>query len=1012
MRRSILSTVWMNCQAFAVLLVCVTGAFAQQSSGTLRGRVTDEFGGLIVGATVTVADQNGVEKSATTDAEGNYSFTSLPPGRYTLHATAPGFAPFENTDVEVTAGRTVPLNITLNVAIEQAEVTITAEAPISTEPENNAGALVLRGDALNALPDDPDDLADALQALAGPSAGLSGGSTYIDGFSGGRLPPKESIREIRINRNPFSAEYDRLGYGRIEIFTKPGTDKMRGEISFNFGDVRLNSRNPFAPVRAPYQLRRYGGNLSGPLSTKRASFFIDVERREVDDNSTIRAIVLDPSFNIVPLSQVVQSPSRRTTFSPRLDYQLNQNNTFVARYTYARSTSENAGVGDFNLLSRAYDTASDEHTLQLTETALINQKIINETRFQYIRRQSDQVSQNSAVIIRVSEAFTGGGSQVGFSSNRDDRYELQNFTSWSTGSHSLKAGIRIRGVSIDDVSPQNFSGTFTFSGGRVPQLDANNQIVNDPATGLPLLVQITSIERYRRTLLLKDRGFSAAEIRLRGGGATQFSITGGNPEARVSQVDYSPFVQDDWRLRPNFTLSLGLRYEGQTNIHDRTNFAPRVAFAWSPGTPAQGRQQKMVIRGGFGFFYDRIQENLTLQTIRFNGVNRQQFVVSVNQPNGPAILDRFPNAPSVAELTAFNVPQTIRRTDPSLRAPYTMETAFSVERQLPHNVTLSVSYIGARSLHVLRSRNINAPFPTSGVRPFGNVGNIFEYESSGRFNQNQLIVNFNNRLSPKFSLFGNYVLNYANGDTDGVNTFPANQYDLRGEYGRSSIDVRHRFSLGGSMSGLPWKIRLNPFIIANSGRPFNITTGRDTNGDTLFTERPALATDPSKPGVITTRFGTFDQNPTADQLIIPRNFGTGPGFFTINLRISRAFGFGPEIVATPRGGGAGGARGGAGRGGGGGGRGGGGRGGGGRGGGGGAGGGGGEGSDGPARRYNLTLSANVQNLLNHTNLGTPIGNLSSPLFGQSNTTSGGFGAGGINQSAGNRRIELQARFTF
>src|SRR6266850_3167725 len=616
---SLLTVLGVKCHVLVVLLVCVSVAIAQQSSGTLRGKVADEFGGLIVGATVTVADQNGVEKTAITDAEGNYSFPSLPPGRYTLHASAPGFAAFENSEVEVTAGRTVPLNITLSVAIEQAEVTITAEAPINVEPENNAGALVLRGEALNALPDDPDDLADALQALAGPSAGLNGGSTYIDGFSGGRLPPKESIREIRINRNPFSAEYDRLGYGRIEIFTKPGTDKMRGEVSFNFGDRVLNSRNPFAPVRAPYQSRRYGGNLSGPLSAKRASFFIDVERREVDDNSTIRAILLDPSFNIVPLSQVVQSPSHRTTFSPRIDYQLNQNNTFVARYTYTRSTAQNAGVGDFNLLSRAYDTASHEHTLQLTETALINQKIINETRFQYIRRQSDQVSQNSSVITRVSEAFTGGGSQVGFSSNRDVRYELQNFTSWSAGSHSLKVGLRIRGVSIDDVSPQNFSGTFTFSGGRVPQLNASNQIVNDPATGLIAMVQITSIERYRRTLLLKSLGFSPAEIRLRGGGATQFSITGGNPEANVSQIDYSPFIQDDWRLRPNFTLSLGLRYEGQTNIHDLSNFAPRIAFAWSPGVAAQGRPQKMVIRGGFGFFYDRVPENLTLQAKRFNG---------------------------------------------------------------------------------------------------------------------------------------------------------------------------------------------------------------------------------------------------------------------------------------------------------------------------------------------------------------------------------------------------------
>ncbi|HEV2904765.1 MAG TPA: hypothetical protein VGW32_06945, partial [Pyrinomonadaceae bacterium] len=817
--------------------------------------------------------------------------------------TSPGFATFENTNVEVTAGRTIPLDIVIPVAVEQAEVTITAESPISTEPENNAGALVLRGEDLAALPDDPDDLSDALAALAGPSAGLEGGDTFIDGFSGGRLPPKESIREIRINRNPFSAEYDRLGFGRIEIFTKPGTDRLRGEASFNFGDEKLNSRNPFAPARAEFQTRRYGGNVSGPLSAKRASFFIDVERREVNDNSTINAIILDDAFNPTPFNQVVLSPSRRTTLSPRLDYQLNDSNTVVARYTYTRSTFENAGVGDFNLLSRAFDRSNQEHTLQLTETALINQKIINETRFQYIRRRNQQEGQNSDVIIRVSEAFTGGGAQVGFSFNDEDRYELQNFTSWSAGQHSLKAGIRVRGVRITDSSPQNFSGTYTFGGGTAPQLDANNQVVNDPVTGLPVLVPITSIERYRRTLLLRSLGFTPAEVRLRGGGATQFSITGGNPVARVSQIDIGPFIQDDWRIRPNLTLSLGLRYEMQTNIHDRSDFAPRVAFAWSPGTAAQGRQQKMVIRGGFGIFYDRFRENLTLQANRFNGNNQQQFVVTVNQPNGPAILDSFPNSPSVAALTAFNVAQTIRRVAPDLQSPYTIETSLSVERQLVTNVTLSVSYIGARTLHVLRSRNINAPL--NGVRPFAG-GNIYQYESSGRFNQNQLIFSFNNRLSRKFTLFSTYVLNYANGDTDGANTFPANQYDLSREYGRSSVDVRHRVSLGGSINALPWRIRVNPFVNWNSGRPFNITTGRDTNQDALFTERPALATDLTKPGVIVTRFGAFDTNPAAGQIIIPRNFASGPSFFSVNLRIGKTIGFGPEIATTPRGGAGGG----------------------------------------------------------------------------------------------------------
>src|SRR5215207_3563913 len=261
----------------SVLLLCSGAALAQQSLGTLRGQVRDELGGVIIGATVTATDAAGVEKSAVTDSEGRYVFSALAPGQYTLRINQAGFASYENLGVEVQAGRTDPLDIILTVAIEQEEVTVTAEAPVGTEAESQAGAVVLRGDDLDALPDDPEDLSEALQALAGPGAGSSeeGARIYVDGFTGGRLPPKESIREIRVNRNPFSAEYDRLGYGRVEIFTKPGTDRYRGQAFFNFNDESLNARSPFARARAPYQSRRYGGNITGPLSAKRASFFLD-----------------------------------------------------------------------------------------------------------------------------------------------------------------------------------------------------------------------------------------------------------------------------------------------------------------------------------------------------------------------------------------------------------------------------------------------------------------------------------------------------------------------------------------------------------------------------------------------------------------------------------------------------------------------------------------------------------------------------------------------------------------
>ena len=1020
----------------ALLFITALSSFnlfaQQQSTATLRGTVADEFGGLIVGATVTVADAAGVQKQATTDEEGRYTFSALAPGRYTVNVAAPGFAAYDNAGVEVLAGRTDPLNVTLSIAVEQVEVTVSAEEAIGTDPDSNVGQVTLRGAELDALPDDPEDLTEALQALAGPSAGQEGGEIFIDGFSGGRLPPKESIREIRINRNPFSAEYDRLGYGRIEVFTKPGTDRFRGQGFINFNDESLNSRNPFAPNRAPYQTRRYGGNLSGPISSKRASFFFDFQRTETDGNDVISAIILDPALNIVPFNETFVRPVRSTTFSPRLDYQINDSNTLVARYTYQKSERENMGLSSgFALPSVSYNTESTQQTFQLTETAVINKKIINETRFQYIRERTAQLGDTNLPTIRVLEAFTGGGSNIGLSFDNEDRFELSNFTSWAMGNHSLKAGGRLRVVRLLDISPQNFNGTFTFAGGTAPLLNAANEVVLD-ATGTPVLTTITSIERYRRTLFFQGRinpvtglPFTSAQIRALGGGPTQFSIAGGDPEAGVTQVDFGGFIQDDWKLRPNFTLSLGLRYETQNNVHSWADFAPRIAFAWAPGAGGSGgARQQTVIRGGFGFFYTRVANNLTLQANRFNGENQQQFVVTTSTPGGTDVLnqavftiDGVSNVPTTAELTAFSIPQTTRQLAEDIRTPYTMQTAISLERQLPYNIGLSINFINTRTLHVLRSRNINAPVPGSitaatpgGVRPFGNIGNIFQYESTGRFNQNQLIVSLNSRLSQNYTIRATYTYNRARSDTDGAGTFPSNQYDLSTEYGRSLQDIRHRLSIIGNLSGLPWGIRLNPYIMAFSGQPFNITIGRDINGDTLFTERPAFATDLTKPGVVVTPFGAFDPNPEAGAQIIPRNFGTGPAFFTTNLRISKTWGFGGEraLQGAGAGGQTGGGRGArAGGGGGGGGRGG--RGGGG--GGGGFGGGGDEGGGATAERYNLTFSVNIQNIFNNVNLSPPVGNLSSPLFGQSVSTAGRFGFGG-QQAAGNRTIEASLRFSF
>ncbi|MGO9261057.1 MAG: carboxypeptidase regulatory-like domain-containing protein [Bryobacteraceae bacterium] len=259
----------------------LTPAYGQPGTGTVKGTLTDDSGAVIPAATVTLTNGSGSTRTAQSQAEGSYSFTGLVPGPYTVKLTFPGFTPFSRT-VTVDAGGTVQLPIQLSLSTEKQEISVSAEAgpTVNVEPESNATALVINGEDLQALPDDPDDLADALQALAGPGAGPNGGQIYIDGFSGGQLPPKESIREVRINQNPFSAEYDRLGFGRIEILTKPGTDRLRGMLFLNDSDAVFDSRNPFASNKPDFSNRMYGGSVGGSIN-KHASFFLDYNERDI-----------------------------------------------------------------------------------------------------------------------------------------------------------------------------------------------------------------------------------------------------------------------------------------------------------------------------------------------------------------------------------------------------------------------------------------------------------------------------------------------------------------------------------------------------------------------------------------------------------------------------------------------------------------------------------------------------------------------------------------------------------
>jgi len=979
------------------IFVCLcAAAFAQ----TFSGEVLDPSGALVPNAQIKLNGPAGAALTAVTDDAGRFSLGNVLPGKYALQVTAAGFSAFQVRNIPVTAAG-YAIKIRLALATEKQTVEVTDLDTVSTDPNSSVGAVVLKGEDLNVLSDNPDDLQSDLQALAGPAAGPNGGEIYVDGFSGGKLPPKNSIREVRVNMNPFSAEYDRLGFGRIEVFTKPGSDRYRGMAMFSFGDESLNSRNPFAANRAPYQTRGTSLNFGGPLS-KKSSFFLDFDRRAVDENAVINATILDSNLLATPFSQALVTPTRRWSFNPRVDYQLNAKNTLVVRYGYGQSENENQGIGQFSLASRAYATKDNDHTIQATETAILSPNTINESRFQFLRSDTRQLGDISVPSISVLDAFTGGGAQIGDARNLRNSMEWTNITSINKGKHLWKFGGRLRSSWLDDQNPNGFGGSFTFAGGLAPALDAGNAVIPGAQ------VAITSLERYRRTLYFAGLGYNAAQIRALGGGASQFSLTSGNPLASVKQTDIGVFFEDAWRLRPNVTVNYGLRYENQTNISSNLNFAPRASIAW--GIDGQGgKAAKTVLRAGGGVFYDRFQESLTLQATRFNGTNQLQYLV----PNP----DFFPAIPDATALAAYQTALTRRTVAGDLTAPYVIQTVAGIDRQLPKSTTLSVNFVQTRGVHTLRARNLNAPLPGTGVQPLGAVGNVYYYESSGSFLQRQVMTNFNTRFRSNIMLFGFYAYGHANGDTDGAGSFPANTYDLSTEYGRSSFDIRHRVLMGGNIRG-KWGVSLNPFVMYSTGAPFNITTGRDNNGDSVFNDRPAFATaGATGRDIVTTAYGVFNLNPLPGETIIPRNLGKGPDSFNVNLRVSKTWGFGGESRSAdpsadrgsfsggPPGGGpgmggpppgGGGMRGGGG---------------GPRGGGGGMRGGFGGGSSG--KKYSLTFSASARNLLNRVNYGSPIGNLTSPLFGLSNSLGGGFGPGGFGGgAAGNRRIDLQLTLNF
>ena len=843
---------------------------AASAGGTVHGTVIDPDSALIPGATVTLVTSAGKTQNTTSKSDGTYTFRGVAAGTYTLTVSAPGFATFSKQSINVTTGANLAQDVQMTLQNATQTVNVTTDTvQLSVDPDSNQSATVITGDALNALSDDPDELEAELTALAGPAMGPNGGQIYIDGFTGGQLPPKSSILAIRINQNPFSAQYDRAGYGRIEILTKPGTDKFHGGGSVQGQDKIFNTSSPFLGtqnVQPDYHQLFFTGNVTGPIRPG-MSFTLNGTYRDVANNSLINppeiystgptsTSVCAPgtqpytacSANPYPFaSRAVSAPQKRWEINPRFDSMIGAKNTFTARYSYETATITSPGGGN-SLTDLASSSSSADNTIQVADTQLWSDRVINETRFEFEHDTNSSTPANPATNVSVVGGFNANGTGSGGTSSSTNHIEVQNYTSIQLTKNFVRLGGRLRADYATSIASSIQNGGLSYSSVLDPCTDPNTPA----STKQSLCTTPGLIDPTPCAYLTAGNNPNNAQLpsSYQCGIPYTFSLRKVNVATiSADEIDAGFYLEDDWKARDNLTISYGLRMEAQNYINSTHDFAPRLSVAY--GVPRKnGKPTLTVLRGGFGIFYDRFSEGSI--AAQKTGDPSNQSTTTYFYPGSTCTPSNTSSCTAVTGSTGSFSRVQIPVADTGLRAPYTINAAATLEQKVGKYASVTVTYQNGRGVHQSIGRVFPIKNASTGAGAFTpascallpdeqsiTTGYLSCSQSEGVYKQNQITTNIRIQTPKGTSITGFYSANWANSNTSGI----TNPYSSSADYGRAGYVSRSQMQLLGTIP-LPFLITASPIMSVNSGRPYSITTGLDNNDDGVTDDRPAFANGP------------------------------------------------------------------------------------------------------------------------------------------------------------------------